>query len=338
MSPAARTVAGVALVAALAAGLWVWRTAPAPTAPVQPPDAQAGTALDPGPAHGAMTAPDDTTASLLATGSLRGTQPDGEVRFDAGGRLVVDLALRRYFDYYLSLIGETDLVGIRALLRRDLSSRFDAARTDSVLAHFERYAGYLQALSEARIAAEPDPAKRFAATRQLRRERLGAPMAIAFFAEEEALAELSLRRMRIATNPALSPERKQDALAALDQDAGYVARETAMLPELAAREAEDAARRGLSAEQRAAEHTALWGADAAQRLAVLDAQQADWDQRVRRYADARSRIQQDANLTPAQRDAQIERLRASQFTALEQRRIASLEAVGQLEATLSGGP
>lgn len=332
MSRAFLRAAGVVvLTTTLAGGVWWW-TASAPSA-ARHASSAAGTdaALRDGTAVDAATDAAQAAADPLATSSLRGTAVDGEVRFDASGALVLDVGLRRFFDYHLSLIGEWDLSKIREQLQRTLLARFDAARAGTVLDHFDRYTAYLQALSDSGIAEEADPARRLAAVRQLRRDRLGEAMAEGFFAAEDALAALTLERMRIAGDARMSAEDKREALAALDREAGYDARESAGLAE----QAETLERRALSSAQRDAERTARWGADAAQRLAALDAERAAWDARVRRYAEARARIDADPRLDPQGRAQAITALRARMFTSTEQRRIASLEAIGQLGATLS---
>ena len=329
-----RTAGVVVLTTALAGGVWWW-TAAAPSnardASSAAGTAGADAALRDDTAADAPTDTAQAAADPLATSSLRGTAVDGEVRFDASGALVLDAGLRRFFDYHLSLIGEWDLSKIRDHLQRTLLARFDATRAGTVLDHFDRYTAYLQALSDSGIAAEPDPARRLAAVRTLRRDRLGEAMAEGFFAAEDALAALTLERMRIAGDARMSAEDKREALAALDREAGYDARASAGLAE----QAESIERRALPPAQREAERTARWGADAAQRLAALDAERAAWDARVRRYAEARARIDADRRLDPQGRAQAIAALRAQMFTSTEQRRIASLEAIGQLGATLS---
>ena len=324
---------GVALAAALAAGLW-WVSRSTPTGSEAPATARTDASVqsDAGTAPGTGS---DAAKNPLKVGSLRGTEVDGEVRFAADGSVIPDAGLRRLFDYFLSTMGETDPAGVRGLLRTYLQSRFDVTRTERVLAVFDRYVAYQRALMDAPGARSSDPAVRFAEARRLRRSLLGEAMAEGFFAEEEALAELSLKRRDIVADPALSAERKRALLDALDREAGYEARADAEVADLAARQAEDIERRGLDAAQRQAERSALWGPEAAERLAALDAQQADWDARVLRYIEARNRLLQDTRLAPAQRAQQIAALRARMFTAPEQRRIAALEEIGQLQAALS---
>ncbi|MCC7250156.1 MAG: hypothetical protein IT473_16155 [Lysobacter sp.] len=323
-----------ALAAAIAAGLWWWRSTPVASPVVG--QARATVAAS----HEQMTeqsAAAQHAADPLRSGSLRGTEVDGDVHFDERGAPIPDADLRRLFDYHLSLIGEQSLDTIRAALRRTLSARWDVARVERVMALFERYLSYREALAQSHIADDPDSARRLAEAKRLRRQTLGESMANGFFAEEEALAELTLRRVRIASDADLDSQRKREALRALDATANYDARAAADLPEVAAAQAAELEHRQLSPAQRSAERSALWGPEAAQRLATLDAEQAEWDARVRRYADARARIAADPRLNPQARTQAIARLRAQLFAPNEQRRIASLEAVGQLEAALSGG-
>lgn len=138
--------------------------------------------------------------------SLRGTEVDGGASFDANGEMVLDLALRRLFDYHLSLIGERDLPQIRQLLADYLLGRFDPRKAATVLGYFDRYAGYRQRLGESKIGEAADPRERLANAMALRRQILGDAMATAFFAEEEALAALTLKRMDIAGDADRCPE------------------------------------------------------------------------------------------------------------------------------------
>ncbi len=338
MSRAGRAAFGAAaLAAALGLSAWWWLGARAPgagsaassTAPPAPAAAAADAdAASPSAVGGAPA------AGPLAATSLRGSAADGEVRFAPDGSLVLDLALRRYFDYHLSLIGERDPAQIRALLRDSLSARFAPAQVERVLAHFDRYVAYLQAVSQAGIAALQHPAERLAAAQRLRREMLGEAMAAAFFAEEDARAAYALRRFEIARDPALNAEQKRAKLEALARESGDSARTAAMLPELAAEHDAGLVQSERSAAERRAEREALWGAGAAQRLAALDAQRADWDARVRAYLAARAKLDADPRLSPAARAQAVQALRGRWFDANEQRRIASLEAVGQVEAAL----
>ena len=263
--------------------------------------------------------------------SLRGTHVDGGVSFDESGRVVVDLALRRLFDYYLSLIGERDLAQIRQLLTGYLLERYGPQPAATVLNYFDRYAGYLQRLAESGISQSLDPQDRLVKVTALRRQLLGDEMASKFFADEAALAALTLKRMTIAADNSLTADQKSQRLAELDRNEGDTARAEADTASVVAHQDRRFDQTNASPSQRVVEREALWGKQAAQRLGQLDAARLEWDTRVEQYLFARSRIDADRSLSPAARAQALAALRAQRFDTTEQRRIASLEAIGQLK-------
>lgn len=263
--------------------------------------------------------------------SLRDTEVDGGVSLDANGDVVLDLKLRRLFDYHLSLIGERDLAQIRQLLSSHLLGRYGSRHTQTVLAYFDRYTGYLQRLADSKLGQSSDPQDRLMKVTALRRQTLGEAMAAAFFAEEEALAALTLKRMAIAADSALSAARKAELLADLDLAEGGAARAEADTASFVAAQNDGFERQRSTHQQRASEREVMWGKEAAQRLAELDEARSRWDARIEAYLFERSRIDADRTLSAAARAQAIATLRAQRFDAAEQRRVASLEAIGQLK-------
>src|SRR5690606_31452290 len=119
--------------------------------------------------------------------------------------------------------------------------------------------------------------------RELRRETLGEEAALALFAEEEAVDEAALAKLRLNEEADLSPEERAGRAADLEAslpEAGRAHRRMATLP-LDLRRAEEALRaEGASpAEVQALREQAV-GAEAAERLAALDAERAAWRARV----------------------------------------------------------
>ena len=87
----------------------------------------------------AMSASDGSADKTLASASpdfslnsssLRGTEIDGEVLLDPNGRVVLGIGLRRLFDYYLSLVGERDIVQIRAMLKDHLLNKYSPEKPE----------------------------------------------------------------------------------------------------------------------------------------------------------------------------------------------------------------
>lgn len=121
--------------------------------------------------------------------SLQGTVADGAWRVDAQGRLVVDRALRRRFDYWLTAVGEwsPEAIGARVLdeARRDLPPQ----GLQELNALWQRYVG-LQGHPWQRAVRPADPTSWRPALeerQQVRRQVLGAVAAAAFYGDEEQL-------------------------------------------------------------------------------------------------------------------------------------------------------
>lgn len=267
----------------------------------------------------------------LEQSSLRETEVDGGVLWNANGQVVLDQSMRRLFDYYLSLIGERDLVQIRILLKQHLLGKYSPANSDVVLQYFDRYTDYLNALTNLKIGNIVKPEERLQQVTALRKKMLGEEMATAFFAEEEALAILTLKRMAIANDKKPDADEKARLLDELDASENHSARTEADTAALITEQTRQLDASNLTEAQRAAEREALWGKEAAGRLAQLDQERTRWDARIENYLRARSRIDANRGLSSAARAQAIAALRAQQFDAAEQRRIASLEAIGQLK-------
>lgn len=283
----------------------------------------------------AISSSKESTASgsefSLEQSSLRGTEIDGGVLLNANGQVLLDPSMRRLFDYYLSLIGERDLVQIRILLKQHLLGKYSPANSDVVLQYFDRYTDYLNALTNLKIGNIVKPEERLQQVTALRKKILGEEMATAFFTDEEALAMLTLKRMAIANDKTLDADEKARLLAELDASENHSARTEADTAALITEQTRQLDASNLTEAQRAAEREALWGKDAAGRLAQLDQERTRWDARIESYLQARSRIDANRGLSSAARAQAIAALRAQQFNAAEQRRIASLEAIGQLK-------
>ena len=262
--------------------------------------------------------------------SLRGSQIDGELSLDHLGRLRADEGLRRLFDYALSLQGEFSLAEIRDLLGQWIDAQHGAAISVETQRQFDRYLALKQA--EAGLDSIFDPAERLARLADLRRAHFGAD-AEAMFGAEEAYTAHTLARMALLRDTALSDQQRADALAALESQRPAAQREVealALSPALLAEHAAQLDARQLDPAQRAAERRAFWGEEAAQRLAELDRAQADWQARLAEYAAARQRVLSDPLLAAAAREAALQELLRQRFSEAEQRRVASLQAIGAL--------
>jgi lipase chaperone LimK len=272
---------------------------------------------------------------VLQQGSLRGTAPDGDIHLGFGGRLQPDLALRRLFDYYLAMIGETGLDGIQQLLRADLQRRqIDPPASDEVMQAFVRYAAYQQALAVSnRQQSGTDLARHIAQIDALRVQYLGPALAAAFYGEQRTAEQQQLKRLAILNDPTLDAEQRAQALRQLDSSlpAGLRAEraQANTATNVQAQTAQLDASNATPA-QRFEARAAQWGPEAATRLQALDQQRAQWQSRLDSYTQQRAAILNDNSLAPAQRDAALQSLLQRNFQGGEQQQVLSMQQAGVL--------
>jgi lipase chaperone LimK len=260
----------------------------------------------------------------LAESSLRGTEPDGGVRFSSDGRLIVDADLRRQIEWWLSLLGEMPLVEIRSLFEQSLANAHAPAQAAAALAFFDRWVDYLAAAD----AQLPDgsTAQRLDALSALRRQWFGAD-AETLFGDEERYTRHVLARQELLRDSSLTPEERQQQLALLDVDLSpeqRAMRAETIDPLLASEQTSQFDALDVPPAQRQVERAALFGPEAAERLALLDAERAAWDTRVAMVRAQQQAWAADTTLDPAQREARLQSLLDVDFSDSEQRRVRAL--------------
>lgn len=247
---------------------------------------------------------------LVGPASLRDTEVDGRLATDVHGRLIIDRELRRLFDYLLAGASEQPIDLLRARLRDLAAAQGGEALATEALEAFDQYLSYLRAEAELGRRQSDDLQARLDALIALRRRALGAATAEAYFGEEERYAQATLDRAQDA-DPAWSAARRDatEHQRALEQ--------TTQFEQL-----------DLDAAQRWEERETLYGAEAADRLAELDAQQAQWDARLQDWAARRAALQAEESMSPEQREQAISTLFESMFDEAERRRVQALEGEG----------
>ena len=327
---------------ALCMVLWLTSTPPPVALRDSTPDADNGpeaihprensAATTTGVARSADIAPlADSGPAPALPASLANTEFDGSVELDANGQLRLTPSLRRLFDYALSSIGERSIEEIRALLSAQLDTLTSSDGKRQAMAAFERYLRYLQAVDQAAATLAAMPLEqRLQAMMELRRQQLGVDMADAFFGDEEAYQRFTLDRRTLSENTALNADER----AARERELVSELPESVREPYLAqlrteADLADSAAIDTLASDpdERHRLRRERFGEEAAARMELLDRERDAWDARVTAYRAERARVQSlDATARQAALDAWLQR----NFDEAEQRRIHSLEGIGEL--------
>ena len=252
--------------------------------------------------------------------SLHGTEPDGQLGFDQYGRLIVDLELRRRFDYYLSTLGELDLAHLRELLEQQLPDQLSPHQLRQVMAEFDLYVAYLQAVEELLPAMGPDLRTRLQTLQRLQIDLLGTDRAQAWFGEDNDYLARTLDVMDGELDPG-DPATDPWAEAMGEATGHHLALEMNLQYE----------QLQVDSAQRFAEREALYGAEAAQRLAQLDADRAAWQARVQAYAEKRSRLLANSSMSATEAEQRLAAWRQREFDPAEGRRFLALQRAGALD-------
>lgn len=268
----------------------------------------------------------------LATTSLAGTTPDGAASATAGDALVLDPALIRLFDYWLTTVGERPLATIRAQVEHDLDGRLGPRAAQQAKDVFARYLQFKEALKTQR------PAKPAGRGVDILREGLRMMQALratcftdaesqALFGPQDVEASAALARMAIEQDPSLDATQRQQRLAALDAQLPASVRAEREAP-LAVVHLEEAAQRirasGGSEDDVYRMRAAATSPEAANRLADVDREEAAWKARVATYQAQRNALLSSPG-GEAEHATAMGELRDRLFTPQEQRRLAAYE-------------
>lgn len=263
--------------------------------------------------------------------SQEGTTPDGEVRQNGADKLVVDAELAHLFDYYLAGLGEKPLEAIRVEIGRELDRRLKPGPAAEARRLLGQYLDYKRALVELERSL-PKPASltagaraRLEAMQQLRHRYFSQDESDGLFGASDAYDTDAIARLEINADTSLTPAQRQQKLAALDARLPPALREEREAPTRVVRLEDEVQRRraqGAGDNEIYQLRAATLSPAAADRLAELDRDEADWQRRIASYQAQRRQLQ--ARATPATAE-ELQQLRDAGFTPLEQKRLPAYE-------------
>lgn len=281
--------------------------------------------------------------------SLQGTEVDGEIIIDEQQRLVVTEGLRRLFDYFLSALGEEDEATITARIGRYIHHRTPEPAASQAMALFNQYVKYLKALSQIdqrygnlQLRATKNGQIDLNLMTQsqqdikaLRQQYFDVATVTAFFGVEDDYNDYSMAMLDIEQNSGLSAAQKSVAKEA------YISRmpnspiketltEQTNLATLFERTAQMKAV-GASPEALYNMRSELVGEAAATRLAAIDTEDADFDQRFVQYQAQKQQLISDSG-DNTQTRAQIDQLEKQLFSDTERKRLVGYGAMQNSQA------
>jgi lipase chaperone LimK len=277
-------------------------------------------------------APVDSSAPGALPASLRGTDVPGGFFVDDDGRFVPTRDALDVFDYYLAASGEEPASVLRARIEAHIRASLEGEAAREAEALLDTYLGFRGALRELAESEAPPPhdlERRLQWIRELRRAHFGATTADALFGEEERALAIDLERRRVHDDPALDASERAERLAALEAELPpevRTARARARGPMRLHQRTRAMREAGASDEEIFEARAAEFGSEAAERLALLDAERAAWQARLDAYMQARDALLSELDGASAEeRSEAVEALRAARFDAHERRRVQALE-------------
>jgi len=268
--------------------------------------------------------------------SLRDTDVDGGFELDINGNLIISYRIRQLFDYFLTAQGEEPLPTLVRRLRAYINHTLSGEPAIEAEQLLDDYIGYLNdaaSIDDSGIAPgqKVDPAQIRAQKERLSAIRAGRFDAVtndAFFAEEEAYDRYTLARLELMDNDSLSLDERATQLADLEnqlppalQDSLKEVTRYQNLQALTQQWQESDGDTGNLQQIR----ENVVGREAADRLAKLDQERAQWHRRMDSWQRERAIIQSNSGLSDADKKKQIDAARSRLFNEQEQIRVRALE-------------
>lgn len=268
--------------------------------------------------------------------SLKGTRIPFDLEVDTQNQLIVDQRLRRLFDYFFTLVGEESLATIQLRIEELLANYLPEPANSQALTIFAEYVALKEAEIELReqLAADYQASgeqlalqERVRLMRELRQSMLSPAVYDAFFREEDQRSQYALQRHQILQDDSLSLTQRNMALRQLDSQLPpelQAEKEQEYLYQELQQQIQQAREQGATDSEIFQLRSEAYGAEAAERFAQADKQQAQWDSRVAAYREQRGAIL-ESGLSEADQQAEIARLRAQHFSGPELMRIPVID-------------
>ncbi len=268
--------------------------------------------------------------------SLRDTAIPTAFLIDANGHLIPDTTLRRCFDYFFTTVGEEPIERIIERIQELLQTLLQEPALGEALAILDEYV----ALKQAEVDLQQqlgndykaggkmtDIYERAPLLRELRMSNLSPEVYEAFFAAQDKREDYTLKKMDILKDKSLTTEERIADLKEIET----------LLPEhVQQRKAEEHAKelmheRVANAKAAGASDAEIFqlrsetvGPEAAERFAVADQNQSQWNQRIASYRDQRQSVL-DSNLSEQDKQQQINALRQQHFSDSDLKRIPVID-------------
>ena len=272
--------------------------------------------------------------------SLKGTDKDGAYPVDEEGNLLMSIAIKERFEYFLSTLGEFPLEDVLQMVKDDILLSLQSPAKEQALKLFDDYVAYKYSLAELEKSMdvaqdyEINDIERFRAQldrlRDKRREYLDSDAVDAFFGFDEMYDDYMLARLEIQNNSQLTKAEKAEQIASLEDSLPSNVkdmREQSQAVSQAFKTSEAMREQGASDEEVHQYNAQQFGLEAADKLQDLDTQRAQWKARVQSYLQLKANIEMDLALTDSEKQDAINEMKLQRFSEAELKRLPAFEII-----------
>ncbi len=262
----------------------------------------------------------------------------GSIHIDRQGNLIRNQELRQFLEFFM---GQTQSPEDEPAMRAHMTAVMEqkgipAPVQQQVMATLDVYLDYRQAEEELAQRAESqqlDTVEIFREVRSLRRDHLGRELAEAFFGEDEARTETMLAQQRLMNNEHLDDTTREQLMRDLESDlpesTQQVRKRSRQVTDLS-REVQRLRDQGASPDEIQAARREAVGHEAAERLAQVDRQRDQWEQRMEQYRQEKAALESNEGLSSEDRAEAISNLQEELFESeAERRRARALERIAE---------
>ncbi|RIA18937.1 lipase chaperone LimK [Ectopseudomonas oleovorans] len=321
---------------------WRWPAAVPETAPVAALTVAPMQAAPGEVSASSAATPDDTQAPVAVTlPSLVDTEVDGQLRTDSAGNLVLDLAVRDYFDYFLSAVDHSGLDAVIEALLADAGRRLPEPALGQMISLLGDYLDYkrasmalLQQPLDAQQQVEPKAQLQalqsaFARLDELRRAHFSAAAQEALFGAEQAYARYTLDSLALQQRDDLGEAQRTQMLEQLREHLPDALRASEQRQQLALEQLQRSEQlwRDGADEQQVREFLAMtYDPHTVQRLLDEQRRERDWQQHYQAYRNELASLQ-GRGLSEADGEQLQRQLRERLFSSEDRHRVETYDAI-----------
>lgn len=272
---------------------------------------------------------------------LQGTEVDGELRTDSAGNLQLGLGLRDYLDYFLSAADQSGLDAAVEAMLADARSRLQEPALGQFIGVLGDYLDYKRAslaLLEQPLSAQQQAQpqaqlvalqRAFEQLAELRRGHFSSAAVEALFGAEETYARYTLDNLALLARSDLSEQDKAQAQQRLREQlpaAMRASEERQNQAQALQAQSDKLWQKGASEEQVRQFLALTYDAATVERLLTEQRNERAWQQRYAQYQHELASLQGNG-LSPADRQQEQQRLRQRLFSAEDQHRVETYDAI-----------